>query len=134
MTSIKFCPLKKVESHACWYCAFANIDSTEITCNHPDYMPFTKRISEAFRRTQSTSEEAGAAMKEMNDRLAEKPIKLVTESNGWTLSVSNDDYEIILSRKLSLKEVADLFDISVDVLQGKIGVYTLDGDEGNDNE
>ena len=58
----------------------------------------------------------------------EKPIKLVYE--GGVKIESNGDYDVTVTRKLTLSEIAELFGVDeVDVLDGKIGILTLDDNE-----
>lgn len=62
----------------------------------------------------------------------EKPIKLVC--SDWTVKSTNDE-DIVISKKLTLPELAILFGVDmVDILDGKIGMWTLDEEEENHNE
>lgn len=56
-------------------------------------------------------------------------IKLVYE--GDPKFESNGDYDVTITRKLTLSEIAELFGVDeVDILDGKIGIFTLDEYEG----
>ena len=58
----------------------------------------------------------------------EKPIKLIFE--GDIKIESKDDYEIIASRKATISEIANWLGVDIqDVLDGKIGYWTLDDKE-----
>lgn len=53
-------------------------------------------------------------------------IKIVYDNKPYTWSMSSDGDNIIVSRKLTIEEVAELFDVEVkDILNNKIGIYTL---------
>lgn len=57
------------------------------------------------------------------------PIKLVFD--GDPKFESNGDYDVIVTRKLTLSEIAALFGVDeVDVLDGKIGIVTLEDNDG----
>ena len=58
----------------------------------------------------------------------EKPIKLIFEDD--IKIESKDDYEIIVSRKATISEIANWLGVDIqDVLDGKIGYWTLDDKE-----
>ena len=53
------------------------------------------------------------------------PIKIVFEGEIELTSIG--DYDIAVTRKLTLSEIAELFGVDViDILEGKIGIWTLD--------
>ena len=59
----------------------------------------------------------------------EKPIKFIYE--GDPKFESNGDYDVTITRRLTLSEIAELFGVDeVDILDGKIGILTLDEYEG----
>ena len=58
----------------------------------------------------------------------EKPIKIVYE-DGLKLE-EDDEGNLTISRPLTLFEIAELFDVSVeDVMEGKIRMLTLEGEK-----
>ena len=58
----------------------------------------------------------------------EKPIKIVYEG-GLKLEEDNEG-NLEISRPLKLSEIVELFDVSIkDVMEGKIGMWTLEGEE-----
>lgn len=60
----------------------------------------------------------------------EKPIKIVYEDD--IKIESTGDYEITVSRKATLSEIANWLGVDVqDVLDGKIGYFVLDEDKEN---
>ena len=58
----------------------------------------------------------------------EKPIKIVYEND---IKLEEDDEgNLTVSRPLTLFEIAELFDVSIeDVMEGKIGMWTLEEKE-----
>ena len=61
---------------------------------------------------------------------ANKPIKVVWENPDWQVNESEDGESITFSRKLTVEEIAKLFDMTVgEVLSGQIGLYKLDESE-----
>ena len=60
----------------------------------------------------------------------DKPIKLIYE--GDLKFESNGDYDVTITRKLTLSEIAELFGVDeVEILDDKIGILTLDEYEEN---
>ena len=56
-----------------------------------------------------------------------KFIKLVYENDPYVWSISSDGDDIIMTRKLTIEEIAELFDVDVvDILDNKIGIYILE--------
>lgn len=61
-------------------------------------------------------------------RKDEHPIKLVYEGDPKIESIG--DYDVTISRRLTLSEIAELFEVDeVDILDGKIGILTLEDNE-----
>ena len=59
----------------------------------------------------------------------ERPIKLIYE--GDPKIESNGDYDVTITQRLTLSEIAELFGVDeVDILDGKIGILTLEDNEG----
>ena len=61
---------------------------------------------------------------------ANKPIKVVWENTDWQVNESEDGENITFSRKLTVEEIAKLFDMTVEEVSfGQIGLYKLDESE-----
>ena len=54
-------------------------------------------------------------------------IKIVYENDPYTYSISQDGDDIVVSRKVTIEELAQLLNVDViDILDNKIGFYVLD--------
>ena len=62
-------------------------------------------------------------------KIDDRPIKIVHE--GDTKVELDENGDVVIARKATLPEIAELFDVTVDdILSGmKFGIYTFEGDE-----